>query len=302
MRHARLPRAGVSHISDCEIGEQLLRADSATLASALQISVPEARRETQILLTHALDIELAALLAHPERVPEARATAAYSQTFARRLGGEPMAYVLGRREFYGLSFEVTPAVLIPRPETELLVEMALDRLPTAAEAAVLDVGTGSGCIAVTLAKHRPAARVVATDLSQVALAVAKRNARRQGATNVEFRAGSWFEPVVGERFDVIASNPPYVAEDDAHLLARDLREEPSLALIAGPNGLEALRTIVSQAAQHLLPGGVLLVEHGYNQAEAVAQLFREAGFADLITRTDLAGIPRVAAGVLEART
>jgi release factor glutamine methyltransferase len=287
---------GVSHCSDGEIGERLLRADSATVASALQISVPEARREIQILLTHALGIDLAALLAHPERVAEARATAAYAQAFARRLGGEPMAYVLGEREFYGLSFEVTRAVLIPRPETELLVEMALDRVPMDAEAAVLDVGTGSGCIAVALARQRPAARVVATDLSQVALAVAERNARRQGTTNVEFRAGSWFEPVGGERFDVIASNPPYVAEHDQHLLTRDLREEPSLALIAGRDGLQGLRTIVSQAPQHLLPGGVLLVEHGYDQAQAVAQMFQEAGFVDLIARTDLAGIPRAAAG------
>jgi release factor glutamine methyltransferase len=286
----------VSYISDAETGEQLLRADSATLASALQISVPEARREIQSLLTYALGIDLAALLAHPERVAEARATAAYAQTFARRLGGEPMAYVLGQREFYSLSFEVTPAVLIPRSETELLVEMALARLPEHATAAVLDLGTGSGCIAVTLAKLRPAARVVAIDLSHAALAVAERNARRQRVTNVEFRAGSWFESARGERFDLIVSNPPYVAEHDPHLLEGDLRAEPSLALVAGPYGLEGLRAIISQAPQHLLPGGVLLVEHGYQQAQAVAGLLDTAGFVDLIARTDLAGIPRAAGG------
>jgi release factor glutamine methyltransferase len=286
----------VSYISDLESGEQLLRADSATLAAALQISVPEARREIQSLLTYALGIDLAALLAHPERVSEARATAGYSQTFARRLGGEPMAYLLGEREFYSLSFEVTPAVLIPRPETELLVEMALDRLREDAIVAVLDVGTGSGCIAVTLAKLRPAAKVVATDLSHAALAVAERNARRQRVTNVEFRAGTWFEPVRNERFDLIVSNPPYVAEHDPHLLQGDLRAEPSLALVAGPEGLEGLRATISQAPQHLLPGGVLLVEHGYRQAEAIAQLLDAAAFVDLIARTDLAGIPRVAGG------
>lgn len=286
----------MSYTSDAETGEQLLRADSATLASALQISVPEARREIQRLLTYALGIDLAALLAHPERVSEARATGAYSQTFARRLGGEPMAYLLGEREFYGLSFEVTPAVLIPRPETELLVEIALDRLREDAIAAVLDVGTGSGCIAVTLAKLRPAAKVVATDLSHAALAVAERNARRQRVTNVEFRAGNWFEPVRSERFDLIVSNPPYVAEHDPHLLEGDLRAEPSLALVAGPEGLEGLRAIISQAPQHLLPGGVLLVEHGYRQAEAAAQLLDAAAFIDLIARTDLAGITRVAGG------
>jgi release factor glutamine methyltransferase len=286
----------VSYTSDLDIGEPVLRADSATLASALQISVPEARREIQSLLTNALGMDLAALLAHPERMVEARATAAYSNTFARRLGGEPMAYVLGEREFYSLSFEVTPAVLIPRPETELLVEIALDRLPADAVAAVLDLGTGSGCIAVALAKSRPAAKVVATDVSDVALAVAERNARRHRASNVVLRAGSWFEPVRSERFDLIVSNPPYVAEHDPHLRDGDLRAEPSLALVAGPDGLEALRAIIAQAPQHLAPGGVLLVEHGYNQAEAVARLLDVAGLIDLIARTDLAGIPRVAGG------
>ncbi len=281
---------------EVESAEQLLRADSVTLASALQISLPEARREIQILLTRALGGDLALLLAHPERVPEARATHAYSQAFARRLGGEPMAYIVGEREFYGLSFEVTHAVLIPRPETELLVEMALERLPEAVVTTVLDVGTGSGCIAVTLAKLRPAARLVASDVSQAALTVAERNARRQHVTNVEFRVGSWFEPVGATRFDLIVSNPPYVAQHDPHLREGDLRGEPLLALVAGPDGLEAVRTIVHQAPQHLSPGGVLIVEHGYDQAEAVAQMFHAAQFSDVIARTDSAGIPRAAAG------
>ncbi len=286
----------MSQSRDLGTGEQLLRADSATLAAALQISAPEARREIQSLLTDALGIDLAALLAHPERVAEARATDAYSQMFARRVSGEPMAYVLGQREFYGLSFEVAPAVLIPRPETELLVEMALDRLPQDATAALLDLGTGSGCIAVTLAKLRPAATVVATDLSHAALAVAERNARRQRATNVEFRAGNWFEPVRSDCFDLIVSNPPYVAEHDPHLRDGDVRAEPSVALVAGPHGLEALQEVISQAPRHLLPGGALLVEHGYDQAGAVARLLDAAGFIDLVARTDLAGIPRVAGG------
>lgn len=286
----------MSYASDLETGEQLLRADSATLAAGLQISVPEARREIQSLLTNALGIDLAVLLAHPERVVEARAAAAYVQTFARRLGGEPMAYVLGKREFYSLSFEVGPAVLIPRPETELLVELALDRLPEDTTTAMLDLGTGSGCVAVTLAKLRPRAKIVATDVSHPALAVAERNARTQRVTNVEFRAGDWFEPVRSERFPLIVSNPPYVAEHDPYLREGDLRAEPGLALVAGPSGLEALRAIISQAPQHLLPGGLLLVEHGYRQAEAVAQLLDAAGFVDLIARTDLAGIPRVAGG------
>jgi len=286
----------VSYASDLESGEQFLRADSATLAAALQISIPGARREIQSLLIHALGIDLATLLAHPERVAEARDTAAYSQTFARRLGGEPMAYVLGEREFYGLSFEVSPAVLIPRPETELLVEIALELLPVDGVGAVLDVGTGSGCIAVSVAKLRPAARVVATDLSHAALGVAERNARLHRVSNVQFRAGSWFEPVGGERFDLIVSNPPYVAEFDPHLLEGDLRAEPSLALVSGPDGLEGLREIISHASQQLRPGATLLLEHGYNQAEAVARMLTKAGFVDLIARTDLGGIGRVAGG------
>jgi release factor glutamine methyltransferase len=286
----------VSDALDLDTGEQLLRADSATLAAALQIPVPEARREIQSLLIHALGIELAVLLAHPERVMEGRATLVYSQAFARRLGGEPMAYVLGEREFYSLAFEVTPAVLIPRPETELLVEMALDVLQEDANASVLDLGTGSGCIAVILAKLRPAAKVVAIDLSYAALAVAERNARRHRVSNAEFRPGSWFEPVRSERFDLIVSNPPYVAEHDPHLLERDLRAEPSLALISGQDGLEGLRAIIAQAPRHLLPDGVVLVEHGHDQADSVARLLHAAGFVDIISRTDLAGIPRAAGG------
>jgi release factor glutamine methyltransferase len=281
---------------DVETAEQLLRADSATLASAVQISLPEARREIQILLTRALRGDLATLLAHPERVAEARATRAYSQAFARRLGGEPMAYILGEREFYGLSFEVTAAVLIPRPETELLVEMALERLPQAARATVLELGTGSGCIAVTLAKLRPAVRVIASDVSRAALNVAERNARRQRVTNIEFRAGSWFEPVGDERFDLIVSNPPYVALDDPHLQRGDLPAEPRLALVAGLEGLEALHAIVLHAPQYLMPGAALIVEHGHDQAAAVAQLFRAARFSDVISRNDIAGIPRAAGG------
>ena len=275
--------------------EQLLRADTSALASALHISLPEARREVQMLLTHAGQVDLASLLAHPERAAQAHSTPVYTQTLARRLSGEPMAYVLGEREFYALAFETSPAVLIPRPETELLVEMALQRLPAHSAAAALDLGTGSGCIAVVLAKLRPAARIVATDLSPEALAVAQSNARRHGVTNIAFRAGSWFEAVAGERFDLIVSNPPYVARGDAHLLQGDLRFEPAVALTAGPSGLEALQAIVSEAPRYLAAGGSLLVEHGYGQSEAVALLLRSAGLVDVIARNDLAGIVRAAA-------
>ena len=299
-----------------EAAERLMRADSQTLASALEIPLSDARREIQLLLTRALGVDLAFLLAHPERVPQARASAAYVDMLTRRLGGEPVAYILGEREFYGLAFEVAPAVLIPRPETEMLVELALGRIPEGAAARVLDLGTGTGCVGITLAKLRPAARVVATDLSQDALSVAARNAQRHGVinhgvinhgvinhgvinhgvTNLELRAGDWFEPVAGEQFDVIVSNPPYVAVGDLHLAQGDLRFEPGLALAGGRDGLEALRIIVSRAPRHLPSAGSLLVEHGYDQGEAVMGLMRDAGFADVNSHTDLAGIPRVTAG------
>jgi len=291
--------------------ERLMRADSQTLASALEIPLSDARREIQLLLTRALGVDLAFLLAHPERVPQARASAAYVDMLTRRLGGEPVAHILGEREFYGLAFEVAPAVLIPRPETEMLVELALGRIPEGAAARVLDLGTGTGCVGITLAKLRPAARVVATDLSQDALSVAARNAQRHGVinhgvithgvanhgvTNLELRAGDWFEPVAGEQFDVIVSNPPYVTAGDPHLAQGDLRFEPDLALAGGRDGLEALRIIVSRAPRHLPSAGSLLVEHGYDQGEAVMGLMRDAGFADVNSHTDLAGIPRVTAG------
>ena len=279
-----------------ETAEQLLRADSATLASALQIPMPEARREIQMLLRRALGVDLSMLLAHPELVPKARETHAYSQALARRLGGEPMAYIVNEREFYGLRFEVSPAVLIPRPETELLVEMALERLPEAIAATVLDIGTGSGCVAIAIAKLRPRARIIASDLCEPALAVAERNARRQCVSNVELRLGSWFEPHGDERFDLIVSNPPYLAQDDPHL--RYLPGEPQLALVAGQQGLEALRAIVLEAPRHLLPGGSLIVEHGHDQAESVARLFQRGGFGDVVARTDIAGIQRAVGGRL----
>jgi len=283
-------------IPDVETAERLLRADSATLASALQIPLPEARRDVQILLTRALGGDLGTLLGHPERVPHARATDAYSQAFARRLGGEPMAYLLGEREFYGLRIEVTAEVLIPRPETELVVEMALERLPETGPARVLDMGTGSGCIGVTLAKLRPGVHVIASDVSEAALSVAARNAQRERLHNIEFRLGSWFEPLAGEQFDVIVSNPPYVALGDPHLQEGDLRAEPHLALVAGSDGLEALRAIVLGASEYLLPAATLILEHGHDQAQALAELLAAARFRNIVSRTDLAGIARVAAG------
>ena len=281
-----------------QTAELMLRADSQTLSSAQQLALPEARREIQLLLTRALGINLAGLLAHPERIPEARTSPTYVEMFTRRLRGEPMAYILGEREFYARVFEVTPDVLIPRPETELLVDAALELLPERTERRVLDLGTGSGCIAITLAKLRREIKVIATDASKAALAVAARNLARYAAYNVELRAGSWFMPVMGLRFDLIVSNPPYIADGDAHLAQGDLRFEPKSALCAGPDGLTALELIIAGASAHLRPHGWLLVEHGYDQAGAVAALMRAQSLSGVISRMDLAGIARVTAGHL----
>jgi len=291
----------VSPSEAARVAESMLRVDSQTLSSAQQLTSADARREIQLLLTHALGIDLAGLLAHPERIPEARASQRYLDLLARRLGGEPMAYILGVREFYGRSFEVTADVLIPRPETELLVDLALELIPERSERRVLDLGTGSGCIGITLAKQRRELKVIATDASKAALAVAARNVALHAAYNVELRAGSWFKPVAGLRFDLIVSNPPYVAEDDPHLGEGDLRFEPRAALSAGTDGLTALDLIIAGAPQHLKAGGWLLVEHGYEQSDAVTRLLRAREFAEVVVRKDLSGISRVAAGrLLEA--
>ncbi len=207
----------------------------------------------------------------------------------RRRAGEPVAYILGRREFYSLELSVNPAVLIPRPETELLVDLALERRP----ACVLDLGTGSGAVALAVKRHLPGARVVAVESSAAALAVARRNAVKLNL-EVEFRHGRWFEPVAGERFDLVVSNPPYVAEGDPHLPG--LRHEPAAALVSGPDGLEAIREITSAAGLFLEPGGWLLLEHGQGQDAAVRGLLERAGLDSARTWPDLAGVGRVTGG------
>jgi len=251
-------------------------------------------REARLLLAAATGYSEASVLAHPERELPADAEAKFRDYAARRARGEPVAYILGVKEFYGLPLAVNPAVLIPRPETELLVELALGLAPRS----VLDLGTGSGAIALALKRHLPAARVVAVERSAAALAVAQRNALGLGL-EVEFRHGLWYEPVVGERFDAVVSNPPYVSEDDPHLAEGDVRFEPRSALAAGPDGLESIREIAAGAAAHLRPGGRLLLEHGLGQDAEVRQLLREAGLEDVRSWPDLAGIARVSGGRLE---
>lgn len=248
--------------------------------------------DARVLLRTVLGVDEAFLVAHAFDTVKAEQEAEFHELAARRIAGEPVAYIVGEREFYGRAFKVTPAVLIPRPETELLVELALQREPLR----VLDLGTGSGCIAISIALSRPTARVTAIDQSQSALAVARENAAILDARNVELRSGNWFEAVRGDTYSVIVSNPPYVAAGDAHLTQGDLRFEPASALAAGADGLANIRIIVAGARAHLAAGGWLLFEHGYDQAAQCRELLSQAGFSDVQSWRDLAGIERVSGG------
>ncbi|HEU4845014.1 MAG TPA: peptide chain release factor N(5)-glutamine methyltransferase [Burkholderiaceae bacterium] len=249
--------------------------------------------DRRILLCHALGLSRVGLITQSERALTADEAQRLAALVQRRIDGEPVAYLIGQREFFGLPFEVSPAVLIPRPETELLVELALQRLPP--QGAVLDMGTGSGAIAVALAHGRPDAAVTALDVSADALAVARRNASANGA-NVTFMQSDWYGALGHERYDLIVSNPPYIASGDRHLGEGDLRFEPAGALTDHADGLSALRTIVAGAARHLAPQGWLLMEHGYDQSAAVQALLRAQGYTDVQSWADLAGIARVTGG------
>jgi release factor glutamine methyltransferase len=257
----------------------------------------DARREVQILLGHALGVSRGWLSAHADDLVEPPAAAVFREFIRRRQAGEPVAYLTGKREFHGLDFLVTPDVLIPRADTETLVDAALENLARAQRSDVLDLGTGSGCIAVTIAHERPAARVTAIDISAAALNIARANAAALGVS-IGFVQGAWFGPLAACCFDLIVSNPPYVAAGDPHLSRGDLRFEPGTALVSDRDGLADIRRIVREAPKHLRPGGWLLLEHGYDQSEACRNLLIDAGFGQLTTRLDLAGIPRVAAGRL----
>lgn len=250
--------------------------------------------EAKLLLRHVLGVAASEIAAHPERALDESQSSRYAELVVRRAAGEPVAYLVGSREFYGREFRVTPAVLIPRPETELLVEIALRKVSrggTPDRIQVLDLGAGSGCVGVTLALEL-GCEVTAVDVSGDALAVARDNAARLDA-RVQFVESDWFAAIDG-RFDLIVGNPPYVAEGDAHL--RDLAFEPMTALTCGADGLSATRRIVAEAPRHLAPGGWLFLEHGYDQAEAMRALLAGAGFVAVEQHRDLAGIVRVSGG------
>lgn len=254
--------------------------------------------DADALVAHVLGRTTAWLFAHGDAPIDPGDHGRIMALVERRVLGEPVAYLTGRRGFWTLDLEVSPATLIPRPETELLVEQALARLPRQAEAMVADLGTGSGAVALAIARERPRARVVATDASPEALAVARRNAAASGLGNVEFHAGDWFAALAGRRFDLVASNPPYIAEGDPHLAQGDLRHEPRAALASGVDGLDDVRRIVAAAPLHLEHGGWLLLEHGHEQGPPVRALLSRAGFSAVETIVDLEARDRVSLGRL----
>lgn len=258
--------------------------------------------EARLLLGHVLQKPLAWLLAHDDEVLDEAVLSAFKTLVTRRAAGEPVAYLLGYREFFGREFLTTPATLIPRPETELLVEHVIEKVGDGETAInhksrrILDLGTGTGCIAITLALECPDASVFAIDVNEATLNVAQANAQRLNA-NVRFLHSDWFAAVGGEKFDLIVGNPPYIAAEDAHLLQGDLRFEPLAALASGANGLDAIRHIIATAPAYLNAAGELWLEHGYDQAEAVRELLDSAGFLRIEQHGDLAGIVRVSGGV-----
>ena len=280
---------------------QPVHVDELLSHAAARIGGDSARLDAELLLAHALGQGRTWLLAHADEVIDADACARIEPLIAARVRGVPIAHVLGRRGFWTHELEVTPDTLIPRPETELLVELALTRIACDGighdrSVRILDLGTGSGAIALAIAAERPLAHVTALDVSEEALIVARRNAATLCLRNVEFVLGDWCATLAAQRYEVIVSNPPYLAEDDPHLEIGDLRFEPRLALVSGIDGLDAIRRIASAAPAHLQPGGWLLIEHGWMQAAAVRELLIAAGLCELETQRDLEQRDRVTLG------
>lgn len=270
---------------------RLLRSASARLPDP-----DTARMEAEVLLAHAINRQRSYLYSWPERDLPRALEARFDRLVQRRAAGEPVAYLTGRREFWSLPLAVTPDTLIPRPETETLVALVLERIPVTAPARIADLGTGSGAIALAVASERPRCRVVATDVSAAALAVARRNAVRLGITGIRFLAGDWFEPLPEIPFDAIVSNPPYVPETAPHLSQGDVRFEPRQALASGPEGMDDLARIARGARNRLRSGGWLLLEHGYDQGEQAVRLLESAGFHAVADHTDDSGHGRVVVG------
>jgi release factor glutamine methyltransferase len=274
-----------------------VRAALAEACRRLAAATPSPRIDADCLLQHVLQKDRAWLRTHDDAVLNTEESRAFAGCIERRLRGEPVAYITGARGFWSLELQVGPGVLIPRPETELLVERALELIPAVSALRVLDLGTGSGAIALAVKKERPRCEVTAVDASPAALEIAAANARRLGLA-VTLRESDWFSALAGTTFDIVLSNPPYIAPDDAHLLQGDLRFEPRRALAAAETGLQALRRIAEAAPSHLATGGWLLMEHGYDQGAAVRALLAQQGFAQIATRRDLGGHERFTEGCL----
>jgi release factor glutamine methyltransferase len=253
------------------------------------------RLDAEVLVMHVCSLDRSALITRGHCVLTGDQQHRLETLIARRRHGEPIAYLTGTREFWSLEFSVSPATLIPRPETELLVEKALAHIPQDAEWTIADLGTGCGAIALALAKERPRCRVIATDISPQALEVARSNAMKFGLTNIEFREGNWFEPLNDMQLDIIVSNPPYVRANDPHLDQGDVRFEPELALAAGPDGLDAIRRIALSVRERLNPAAWILFEHGWDQAAAIGQLLHQLGYRNIVCYPDLGGRDRITA-------
>ena len=280
--------------------QNILSRDTSVLSSALALETSTARIEVQCLLQEVLQVQRVYLLAHPERALTEAEFSRYHDLLQRRLVGEPIAYILGQREFFGIDIKVTPATLIPRPDTELLVDLALQYTLKHEPCSVLDLGTGSGAIAMAIAQLRPQAEVTACDASVAALAVAQENARILGVSNVHFVLSNWFAALGGQNFSLILSNPPYIASGDPHLGQGDVRFEPVSALVSGVDGLDDIRQIINQAHLYLKSGGWLFLEHGYDQAVQVRRLLHQAGYEAVYSAQDLGGIERVSGGQLHS--
>lgn len=289
-----MPRYSLSASADVA---SVLTAACAQLVQILKWDKSIARLEARVLATHAWDVRSSWLIAHDTEVLTPQQHERFQALLERRLGGEPIAYITGEREFYGRTFSVTPAVLIPRPETELLVEMVLKQIPLHQSIDILELGTGSGCIAITLALERPHAHVTATEKHDDALSVAKINARRLGA-QIEMLKSDWFSALAQRKFDFIVSNPPYVACLDPHLQRGDVQFEPRSALASGPKGMDDLAHLISRAPSFLKNQAAIYLEHGYDQACAAAELLKQAGFTDICTARDLSGNDRLISGAL----
>lgn len=273
--------------------ERAISQLSTMETETIGVGATEASTDARILLQYVLNANHAWLITHENDTLSDGDYSAFQTLLKRRLAGEPIAYILGYREFYGLNLKVTPDTLIPRPDTETLVEAALAKTPQGQPTKVLDLGTGTGAIALAIAKYRPDAQITATDASEGTLNIAKENARNLKIVNVQFVLGDWFTALDQQKFDVIVCNPPYIEQEDTHLSQGDLRFEPISALASGVDGLDDIRQVIHGAPQHLNIGGWLMLEHGYNQAKAVAALLLSTGFTEIETHKDLGGNDRV---------